>query len=148
MGCGGVAGTALLGLVILPFLVPWQTTATVYGTIAVIALVVGAIALAMYLKTKRYLRQRELEREERKREADERKFQAAIQRQAREDQRRFEAAAQRQAREDQLRLKKETATAKKKQRAHKRQAWIEAGKNSVPRLHLKSDTPDSEPQPD
>lgn len=152
MGCGGAVGTALVGLVILPFLVPWQTTAAVYGTIAGIALVFGAIAFAMYLKTKRYLHQIELERERKKRETEEREIQrqleAATRTQEREDQQRVEAAAQRQAREDQLQLKKEASAANKKKRAEQRRAWAESGRNAVSRLSPKSDKPDSEPQPD
>lgn len=130
IGCGGVAGTLLVGLVLLPFLVPWQYTAAVYGTIAVIALVI-------YLKTKSYLRKVELERERRRLEAEEREFQ-----------RQLEAATRRQAREDQLQLKREVVSAKKKNRAEQRQAWIEAGKNSVTRLSLKSKMLDPEQQPD
>lgn len=145
MGCGGVAGTLLVGLVLLPFLVPWQYTAAVYGTIAVIALVI-------YLKTKSYLRKVELERERRRLEAEEREFQrqleAATRRQEREDQRRLAADARWQAREDQLQLKRESVSAKKKNRAEQRKAWIEAGKNSVTRLSLKSKMLDPEQQPD
>lgn len=145
MGCGGVAGTLLVGLVLLPFLVPWQYTAAVYGTIAVIALVI-------YLKTKSYLRKVELERERRRLDAEEREFQrqleAASRKQAREDQRRLDADARWQAREDQLQLRREAVSARKKDRAEQRQAWIEAGKNYVPRLSLKSKKLDSDQKAD
>ena len=56
MGCGGTAGTLLLGLVLLPFIAPWQYTAVVYGAIAVIALVI-------YIKIQNYRRKAERERD-------------------------------------------------------------------------------------
>lgn len=136
MGCGGIAGSLLVGLVLLPFIVPWQYTAAVYGTIAV-------IALALYIKVQSYRRKVELELERRKIEAEERKLQRQLEAEERELQRNREAAARKQAREDQLQQMRDAAASKKKRRAEQRQAWIDARKSSVPRQRTRTEKPDT-----
>lgn len=136
MGCGGIAGSLIVGLVLLPFIVPWQYTAAVYGTIAV-------IALALYIKVQSYRRKVELERERRRIEAEERKLQRQLEAEERELQRNREAAARKQAREDQLQQMRNAAASKKKLRAEQRQAWVEARKSSVPRQRPRTEKPDT-----
>lgn len=134
MGCGGIAGSLLVGLVLLPFIVPWQYTAAVYGTIAV-------IALALHIKVQSYRRKVELERERRRIEAEERKLQRQLEAEERELQRNREAAARKKAREDQLQQMRDATASKKKLRAEQRRAWVEARKSSAPRQCPRTEKP-------